>query len=500
MGLTKARNVMVTGADTNVKDYGAVADYYLTDGITLNPSPTDNTAFFQAAIDAASNRVYIEGGDYLVASGLEIRDRKKLKIYGEGRLYFTPTVDKLFDIVGVVTDFELSGLTMVGVNTNLDATNVTAVGNASGQTITRCVYKDLKINDFNIGISINADLSGSAEDCIVTDCLFSNIEGELPGRGYGVHMSRSSNTLVLNNRFHKTGRHAVYVSNDTFSVVKNNLITSHRSVVFINQIRAAIFVARGSEGTVIDGNRVSNFKDGAISVTTESGTLHGDMTGIVVTNNTFVNAGNLIQAMSIGVPGNMVTGDDALVGLSVTNNTFVQDHNVFAAPGIYLYNGVGVDITNNKFILQNPASGNAIVLGSSFTISVDTMNSINVTKNHIIARNATGTITAVRINPALCTTASIVATARDNTITSNLTGNFYVNNAVLVTNQHLNTNSNNTQKWEEIRYSNAAPTIGTWDRGTKFYNQLATAGGTMGFVCVTAGTPGTWKTFGAITV
>ena len=47
-------------------------------------------------------------------------------------------------------------------------------------------------------------------------------------------------------------------------------------------------------------------------------------------------------------------------------------------------------------------------------------------------------------------------------------------------------------------YAAAAPTTGTWAVGDLFYNTAPTAGGYVGFVCVTAGTPGTWKTFGAI--
>jgi hypothetical protein len=45
----------------------------------------------------------------------------------------------------------------------------------------------------------------------------------------------------------------------------------------------------------------------------------------------------------------------------------------------------------------------------------------------------------------------------------------------------------------------AAPVAGTYNQGDIVYNSAPTAGGTIGFVCVTAGTPGTWKTFGAIT-
>lgn len=39
----------------------------------------------------------------------------------------------------------------------------------------------------------------------------------------------------------------------------------------------------------------------------------------------------------------------------------------------------------------------------------------------------------------------------------------------------------------------SAPTTGTWARGSIVYNSTPSAGGTPGWVCTTAGTPGTWK-------
>jgi len=47
-------------------------------------------------------------------------------------------------------------------------------------------------------------------------------------------------------------------------------------------------------------------------------------------------------------------------------------------------------------------------------------------------------------------------------------------------------------------FGTAAPTSGTWAQGDIIYNTTPTAGGYIGWVCITAGTPGTWKTFGAI--
>jgi hypothetical protein len=61
---------MINGAPVNVKDFGAVGDYFLPNG-SLNPSPTNDTAAVQAAINyALANRLGVEvsGICYLTAS------------------------------------------------------------------------------------------------------------------------------------------------------------------------------------------------------------------------------------------------------------------------------------------------------------------------------------------------------------------------------------------------------------------------------------------------
>lgn len=44
----------------------------------------------------------------------------------------------------------------------------------------------------------------------------------------------------------------------------------------------------------------------------------------------------------------------------------------------------------------------------------------------------------------------------------------------------------------------AAPTTGSWVGGDMVYTTAPTAGGFVGWICTASGTPGTWKTFGAI--
>jgi hypothetical protein len=49
-----------------------------------------------------------------------------------------------------------------------------------------------------------------------------------------------------------------------------------------------------------------------------------------------------------------------------------------------------------------------------------------------------------------------------------------------------------------INFAAAAPTTGAHKLGERVYNSAPVAGGTEGWVCTAAGSPGTWKTFGSI--
>lgn len=49
-----------------------------------------------------------------------------------------------------------------------------------------------------------------------------------------------------------------------------------------------------------------------------------------------------------------------------------------------------------------------------------------------------------------------------------------------------------------VAHGTAAPISGTWTRGDVVFDITPTAADFIGWVCVTGGTPGTWKTFGAI--
>jgi len=56
----------------------------------------------------------------------------------------------------------------------------------------------------------------------------------------------------------------------------------------------------------------------------------------------------------------------------------------------------------------------------------------------------------------------------------------------------------NTIVYFPYMIDDAFPTTGTWRQGAIVYDRTTFSSGFIGWACVTAGTPGTWKTFGAI--
>ena len=58
-----------------------------------------------------------------------------------------------------------------------------------------------------------------------------------------------------------------------------------------------------------------------------------------------------------------------------------------------------------------------------------------------------------------------------------------------------------TERWmDAMPRSSAAPMSGTWATGDIVFTNAPTGGGPIGWVCVAAGTPGTWRAFGTIAI
>jgi len=161
---------------------------------------------------------------------------------------------------------------------------------------------------------------------------------------------------------------------------------------------------------------------------------------------------------------------------SPANNSFKNGkiHNIIATGFNLSQTSVGTSIVNNTIYSCNKAivtnASNAYINGNSIYNITDTANGIDCRG---------GTCVIINNNLKGCR------------IYLDGTG---VNNVVFGNTSDLS--SDNYSK--KIAYAAAAPTTGTWNKGDVVYNNAPVAGGKLGWVCVTSGTPGTWKAFGAI--
>jgi hypothetical protein len=80
----------------------------------------------------------------------------------------------------------------------------------------------------------------------------------------------------------------------------------------------------------------------------------------------------------------------------------------------------------------------------------------------------------------------------------NILGNVFKDGTYSLPNASWTASGNVGGGFLTLSQGTAAPTTGTWQAGDRVQNTAPAAGGKVGWVCVTAGTPGTWKPYGAI--
>jgi hypothetical protein len=488
MALTKATYSMIEGQPVNVFDFGAVGD-----------GSIDDTAAIQAAIDTGRS-VYFPAGTYKV-SGLTVEDKNNVSYYAHSDATITnvgiTTTNQIFRFVGTLENITWAGLNIVG--SGIVESNNSAFGCSSGQFGSNLTFKDLSIKDTMIGISLNADLSGSFNNCIIDGCHFTDIVGDLPGEGYAVHLPFAYNTIVTNCVFTNVGRHDVYVPRGGRVTVSNCHSIDHRKDNASVQSRPAFLIARSSSDCTISNCVFENFSDGAVLISGQASD------SLVATNNivigcTFKTPKNIIPCISIGEQTNIST--TSTNGVIIEACTFDVDYSVGISSAVTVFNGKNIHVRDCFIKVENVTSNyTAIQFGSnSFSPGQGDVEYVSSTGCVFDASGTSGELRAV-------ISEGYLGSNVDKTITVDNT-QFYIDGSLNLITWHspsyafANSGVQGTGRYGDIGrgMGTAAPIAGTWSRGDIVWNIIPSAGGTMGWVCTTAGTPGTWKTFGTIAV
>lgn len=257
---------------------------------------------------------------------------------------------------------------------------------------------------------------------------------------------------------------------------------------------------------VVEGNQIANWDGATTGVITLAGywsTTTDYSLGIVCRNNQLVSCSGyqiqIVNTKAATVEGNQIYPASATIGInaSVGNDGEMRIRNNYigACSNYAIYtansNAATFDALVDGNVIVNNANTYAAYIKArrvSFNgnhlagcvngVTFNTVTDLEATGN--LLRNFSGTI-------GLLIDGVTNAALFGNSTTGITNGVFY--NAAVTSKR----DSGNTWNWAA-----ATPAGGYYNQGDVVYNSAPVAAGTIGWVCTTAGTPGTWKTFGSI--
>lgn len=279
-----------------------------------------------------------------------------------------------------------------------------------------------------------------------------------------------------------------------------------------NSVASAIAIEEGSSYWTITDNQIHGIKDG-VGINTFNSAVTTYVKGGVIANNIINGKSYIATNGSAGININRYYAD-----------TLIKDNFIYNLPSgtnntrAIICSANGTRLINNKIDTSELPS----TLTGAIEITAYT-NGILISENEIKVNAPTrsiffgggdyGSVAAVFRNNSFIQGVEGVNTAINADTITNLTicvesttfsssSNLFNASAQLGSRQTFL----NAGAWryphkintKTIMYGNAIPAAGTYVVGDKIYNYTPVAGGFEGWVCTTAGTPGTWKTFGAI--
>lgn len=285
---------------------------------------------------------------------------------------------------------------------------------------------------------------------------------------YGYRDARGSTT---------TGGHTYYATGNVWS---NNLV---ENVTQGTDTTSGGMLLYGARNSIINNLTVRNIQRSATNTTIDN------VGGIVMddADNCSISSSN-ISDCRVGIyimaarNSEVSDSDIGKCAFGVKTSTASFD-NSFKGNKIHDITSTGINLTASNTgtnIVDNTIYGcnKAIVTNTSNArINGNTIYNIVDTANGIDCRGGTSVI--------------INNTLRGCRLYLDATG---VNNVVFGNNSDLASDS----YCKKISYSTTYPSTGTWNKGDTVYNNSPTANGYIGWTCITAGTPGTWKPFGNI--
>jgi hypothetical protein len=351
------------------------------------------------------------------------------------------------------------------------------------------------------GFQYGVLLDGTAKRVTVSACdISATAQGVITGIGV-------TDARIFGNAIHDiSGQHGMYLQNGTRVVVTGNDIWNTNLMGAKVQLSAS--TTADSTGLVIIGNTVDTCGDQGIALTNSDTARTYKFRGAIIANNVVrsaASAGLYLDALRFGiVAGNQVSASGQHgIFVTYTTETTVAENVVENVGRVGIFLNVGYSrVTVRGNAVTNPATAN--VSNTQYGIYALSGDRLSLIDNTVFADNglmvygiffgsgdqATSTWRDNRVDGATSYGARLIngAAVRE----------WRNNNFQGTTGPVLYWPTTGIGRRGREEFGTAAPTAGGYLVGDVVWNTAPIAGGAMGWVCTTAGAPGTWKTFGAI--
>ena len=539
--MTETRYQLIKGAPLNVKDFGATGN-----GVT------DDTTAIQAALDAVASygSLFFPSGNYIISDELTLNTSNILLTGTQARITQNGANKKTLNFTDVSfvkicnLDFYGKGTEHDGASTSYNGVAAIYFTNPTNITIEGCTFQN------HAGGSIR--WTGTAETVSISECSIKGIgSGEISsgdnngdvavgsqsatednniiiagndieGHCFGIFLARGSGASILSNNFHDIpGQHAVYCSSQSGVTCTGNTFKDIALDGVKNQISADDTTV---EGVVVGGNVMKDMGGNGINLGVSGAYTGSSFTGVVLTGNSLDACGSYGIALDNGedaiISGNTILNSEGY-GIYWVESSGDINGNVIKNTE---WNGMRLSLRNDARIQNNTiidAAVNAGEAGAGLDVAhyvyCSRGGSYDVAQPKIIFTNNTFTL-------AGSTPPEFTHCVR----TSDNLDIYWLNN-INITTEGWYFGNGSDLKIIDIGYGAsdsytvgdnldpATPIYGrgrrelygeddpdtasmtdTFMQGDVCWNSTPTASGTMGWVCTAAGTPGTWKAFGAI--
>jgi len=495
-GTVLTDDIILKDSFVDVRHYGAVGD-----GITDDTSAVQNA--FDAVGTADGGTVFLPKGVYAVET-LSLSDNTT--VIGGGTLQKLSGSNGAYHIVDI---YDKSNITLIGIT--IDAVNGGGVypddlgsyhnlliqGACKNIKIIGCTFRNAERDA--ISITRLLDDGGPPENIVIKWCLFDT------ATRMAISPTSCDSVIIRNNIIYNMSRFGINCeSNDTsYNQTHNARIAIDGNILTdLNVTGGSIAIqskhyeseyASGFYDVSMTNNIISDSRRGIHTVG------HGEgFQNTVIYGNTFfgTKGGVYLNSKNAYCGSNgvfdMLTSDSHPI-FSGSKNAVIMSNIVDKSPNL------GIRVQNDgSLVSNNIVSNGGQDSAATFKYGLYVRQSENCIVDGNLLYDDQATHTQER---GLIVDYDAVYGGTNNIVSNNLCfGNIRYDLAVAQTDLQLAVEGNSPATYDRVRigmkmhtYGTAAPTSDSWSVGDVCWKTDPSAGGLPGWVCTTAGSPGTWK-------